>query len=51
MKPDEAEWEKVLWKTQGFEDNYIHPQYFLESLKKNRELMRVILRTYRRLAV
>lgn len=39
MKPDGGNWEKVLWKTQGLEDNYIHPQYFLESLRKNRELM------------
>ncbi|KAF9453801.1 phosphatidylinositol N-acetylglucosaminyltransferase [Macrolepiota fuliginosa MF-IS2] len=35
MKTSEAEWERVLWKAQGFEDNHIHPQYFLESLRKN----------------
>ncbi|KAF7784331.1 hypothetical protein Agabi119p4_496 [Agaricus bisporus var. burnettii] len=35
MKPDGGNWEKILWKNQGFEDNYIHPQFFLESLRKN----------------
>jgi phosphatidylinositol glycan class C protein len=37
MKPDGGNWEKVLWKNQGFEDNYIDPQFFLESLRKNRK--------------
>ncbi|KXN90009.1 Phosphatidylinositol N-acetylglucosaminyltransferase GPI2 subunit [Leucoagaricus sp. SymC.cos] len=35
MQWEQLVWEKILWKTQGFEDNYIHPRYFLESLRKN----------------
>lgn len=31
------EWEKVLWKTQPYPDNYIPERYFLSSLRKNRE--------------
>lgn len=41
MKLDGGNWEKILWKNQGFEDNYIHPQFFLESLRKNRKSINV----------
>jgi len=30
-----GEWEKVLWKSQAFPDNYIPPRSFLSSLRKN----------------
>jgi phosphatidylinositol glycan class C protein len=39
MEREQVKWEKVLWKTQGFEDNCIHPRYFLESLRKNRKFI------------
>jgi phosphatidylinositol glycan class C protein len=29
-------WEKVLWKSQPYPDNYIHPDTFLSSLRRNR---------------
>ncbi|KAL9716230.1 glycosylphosphatidylinositol anchor biosynthesis [Leucoagaricus gongylophorus] len=35
MEQKQIEWAKILWKTQGFEDSYVHPLYFLESLRKN----------------
>jgi len=28
------EWEKVLWKTQSYPDNYIPERYFLASLRR-----------------
>ncbi|OJA18702.1 hypothetical protein AZE42_01256 [Rhizopogon vesiculosus] len=28
-------WKKVLWETQPFPDNYIHPHSFLSSLRRN----------------
>jgi len=31
----QGEWEKVLWKTQPYPDNYIPPKAFLSSLQKN----------------
>jgi len=30
-----VDWEKVLWKDQGYPDNYIPPDSFLSSLRKN----------------
>jgi len=39
MEQEQIQWAKILWKTQGFEDNFIHPIYFLESLRKNREFV------------
>jgi len=39
MEQKQIEWAKILWKTQGFEDSYVHPLYFLESLRKNREFV------------
>jgi phosphatidylinositol N-acetylglucosaminyltransferase subunit C len=35
-----AEWQKVLWKTQSYPDNYIPERDFLASLKKNRKFKR-----------
>jgi len=32
-----VEWERVLWKSQPYPDNYIPPKTFLSSLRRNRE--------------